>query len=302
MHETSSAATRRGGILLACAIFLWGMNWPIMKIGIGYIHPLWFAAIRVLLGALTLFIFLAFRGGNILPNRRELPILLSVGGLQIGLGMALIHSALQYVDAGRSAIIAYTMALWAAPMAAWALGEKLTPAKGAGLFMGVVGLLFLLNPLTFPWGWNTATLGNVLLLLAAISWAIAIVHVRAHAWIRGHLQLLPWQLLLGGILISITALTLDGPPHITPSWTLGAILLFNGPLATALAFWAFLAAARALTSNATAMGSLAVPVVGFAASHLLLGEPLNAPTLGGLGFIVGGIFLATIGGFKARGR
>ncbi|MBT7943670.1 MAG: EamA family transporter, partial [Alphaproteobacteria bacterium] len=42
-------------VLLVLVVVFWGVNWPIMKLGIQYLPPLWFAATRIFLGSLFLF-------------------------------------------------------------------------------------------------------------------------------------------------------------------------------------------------------------------------------------------------------
>ncbi|MDX9862386.1 MAG: DMT family transporter, partial [Rhodospirillales bacterium] len=92
---------RRAYLLLIAVIFLWGVNWPIMKAGLAYISPLWFAAGRVVLAAIVLFGLLAALGRLRLPRRGHWGVLLSVGIGQIGANMALIHLGVQYIEAGR---------------------------------------------------------------------------------------------------------------------------------------------------------------------------------------------------------
>ena len=38
--------------LLFLVILFWGINWPIMKLGVQHMPPLWFATARIFLGAL----------------------------------------------------------------------------------------------------------------------------------------------------------------------------------------------------------------------------------------------------------
>ena len=129
---------RRAYLLLARVVLSRGVNWPVMKVGLLYMPPLWFAAARVLLGGACLFALVAARGRLRLPERRDLPILISVGVLQIGLFLGLIHFSLQYVDAGRSAILAYTTPLWITPMAVVLLNEPMTTGRLAGLGLGLI--------------------------------------------------------------------------------------------------------------------------------------------------------------------
>src|SRR3989338_10714276 len=119
-----------------------------MKMGLEYLPPLWFAAARMALGTLCLFGLLAVQGRLLWPGRRQAGITVAIGILQIGLPTALIHWGLLYVEAGRSAILVFTMPLWVAPMAYFTLNERLTAMKLAGLGLGFAGLLTLVNPPT----------------------------------------------------------------------------------------------------------------------------------------------------------
>ena len=87
---------RRAYLLLASVILLWGVNWPVMKVGLLYMPPLWFAAVRVLLGGACLFALVAARGRLRLPERRDFPVLISVGVLQIALYLGLPLRMLRY--------------------------------------------------------------------------------------------------------------------------------------------------------------------------------------------------------------
>lgn len=284
---------RKAWILFACAVIFWGVNWPIMKIGLSYTGPLWFAALRVSVAVACLFALLGAQGRLSWPKREEFPALLSVGVVQIGGFMGLIHFSLLFVEAGRSSVLAYTTPIWVAPLAAWFLGERLTRRKLMGLLIGIGGLMVLFNPLTFPWGWNGYTLSNGLLILAAMLWAGVIVHMRGYGWTRPHLSLLPWQFLLGGLLLVVVAYAVEGMPDIPMSAGFAAIMIFNGVLATAFSFWAFIQAARTLSASSVAMASLGVPVVGIASSVLILGEQVSTVMTLGAGLILLGIAVFT---------
>ncbi len=286
---------RRAYLLLASVVLLWGVNWPVMKVGLLYMPPLWFAAARVLLGGAFLFALVAARGRLRLPERRDLPILISVGVLQIALYLGLIHFSLQYVDAGRSAILAYTTPLWITPMAVVLLNEPMTAGRLAGLGLGLGGIAVLFNPATFDYSQTPALIGNGLLLLAALGWAVGIVHVRVHRWVMTSLELMPWQMLIGGILLAALAAWAEDDLPVRWSGTLAAILAYNGLVASAFCYWAFVTVTRSLPATSTAMGALGVPVAGVLFSTLFLAEPLSATIIVGLGLITAGVALVVIG-------
>ena len=293
---------RQAYLLLATVIVLWGANWPIMKVGVEHIPPLWFASSRLLLGAVCVFALNVARGRLSLPDRRDVSVLVSVGFLQLGLGLALIHVALGVVEAGRSAILAYTTPLWVIPLAVFVLGEKIYLAKAIGLALGLAGVAVLFNPREIDFSDSAELIGNGYLIIAAMAGAVVMVHVRHHRMFTPPLQMLPWQMLMGGVILAFTALYFDGVPEITWTPSLVAIVAYNGPIASAFCFWAYLNVMRSLPATSTALGSLGVPVAGMAFSALSLGETLSIGKLMGLALISSGLVVLIIGDFKRKSR
>ncbi len=286
--------------LLAAIILLWGVNWPIMKVGIQYMPPVWFAAARVLLGCLCLFIFLAARNRLRLPHRQDFPAILSVALLQLTISLSLVHVGLQFVDAGRSAILAYTMPLWVTPLAVFWLKERLDKAKWVGLALGLGGVGVLFNPTVFDFQDSQALLGNGLLLLSALLMAVVIVHMRIHRGVLSSLQLMPWQMLLGGVLLAAIATVVEAGKPVTWEWPLVLILAYNGPVASAFCFWAYITVMRGLPVVSTSVGSLGVPVSGVFFSALLLDEPLSISRISGLALILAGVAAVSFSDFRRR--
>ncbi|MCG8510482.1 MAG: DMT family transporter [Rhodospirillales bacterium] len=290
MHNSPE---HRAILLLGAVILFLGINWPVMKIGLGYISPLWFALARIALGGACLFILLAALGRLRLPVREEFPVIISVGVFQVGLMLALIHTALQFLEAGRSVMLAYTTPLWAAPMAAVFLRESLGPRKLLGMALGLGGIAVLFNPDSFDFGSSRAILGNVFLIMAAVTSAAVIVHLRARGRSIEALELVPWQMVLGGAVLIPVTLLVEGAPQIQWSAPLFAVLAYNGPVTTAFCLWAYVVVMRDLPATTTAVGSLGTPVVGVLASAVFLGEPMTLAKGFGLALIASGVALVT---------
>lgn len=87
---------------LATSIILFGLSWPIIKIGLEASTPLWFAAARATLSASTAFILLACLGRLAWPRRADWPIVLSVSALQLSCFFAFSNLGAQSLRAGRS--------------------------------------------------------------------------------------------------------------------------------------------------------------------------------------------------------
>ncbi|HLS67945.1 MAG TPA: DMT family transporter [Kiloniellales bacterium] len=287
-------------LLFGATILIWGTNWPIMKVGLTFIPPFWFAFLRVGLGCLTLFTALLVTGRLRWPARGDLPVVFSVGWLQIAAFLVIINLAVPAVGAGRSSILAYTTPLWVVPGAILFLGERLLKLKFLGLLFGMLGIVILFNPLAFDWADPAQRQGNLLLMLAALAWAAAILHIRSRRWLGSPLELAPWQLLVALPPLLLGALLLD-PPWTPPlRGDVALILLHNGVLATGFAYWAAFTVTRSLPAISTSLGFLGVPLVGVASAALALGEPVTASVVAGLLAILLGVALVNFADLKRR--
>lgn len=275
--------------LFVAVIILWGVNWPIIKIGLQYIGPLWFSALRFVMGVACFLVIGVMSGRLRLPHREDWPVIASVGFLQMGVYVTLVNLGLLHVGAGRAAVLAYTTPLWVAPGAAFFLAEKLSARAIAGLFLGLGGIAILFNPAGFDWHDNDVVLGNGLIMLGAVGWAGAILHIRGHRWQGRPLDLAVWQMGLAAImLVPIAAVVEDwGAIRWTPE--LGLALLYNGPVTTAFCFWGAVTVSRHLPATTTSLSFLGVPVTAVIAATIWTGEELDLHLVTGLVAIIAGI-------------
>jgi drug/metabolite transporter (DMT)-like permease len=293
-------ARRRASVLVACLVLIWGCNWPVNKIVLNHISPLWFACLRVAMGSISLFLVQAFRTEAIkLPARADLPVVLSVGLVQVAAVMGLVQLGLANVPAGRSAILSYTTPLWVVPGAILILGERLRLVKSMALLLGLAGVAVMFNPAAFDWSDHNAIVGNAYLLAAAALWAGSIIHVRAHRWHGTPLTLAPWQMLIGLIPLFVLAWSIEGRPP-RPSFSLGTLVLaiYSGPLITALPFWALVTVSRILPAVTTSLTLLLVPVIGLLSSTVFLSERMNATMIVGLLLIISAIAAVSLADAK----
>ena len=281
---------RREAIALLAAIAVaWGTSWPVIKAILQDLPPMWTTGLRSAIGTAILFAISACRGSVVLPQRGDVPVVLNIALLHMVAFTGLISVGLQFVPAGRSIVLGYTTPLWVTVGARIFLGETLTTSRTMGLIVGLSGLFFLFDPSTFDWSNQNAVIGNALVLLAALCWAVSILHVRAHKWISTPFQLVPWQALLATCILMFLALVFEGVPHIEWNARLVVLLLYGGAVGIALPYWAMQTVNRGLPAITTALGLLAVPIVGVACSSIALGEPLTFALLAATVLIVGGI-------------
>jgi drug/metabolite transporter (DMT)-like permease len=281
---------RREAIALLAAIAVaWGTSWPVIKAMLQDLPPMWALGIRSIIGTAILFAISAVRGTVVLPRRGDIPVVLNISLLHMVGFTGLVAIGLQFVPAGRSVVLGYTTPLWVTVGARVFLGETLTTARMTGLIVGLSGLLFLFDPSTFNWSDHNAVLGNALVLVAALCWAASILHVRAHKWVSTPFQLVPWQALLATCILILLALIFEELPRIEWNARLIVLLLYGGVIGIALPYWAMQTVNRSLPAITTALGLLAVPIVGVACSSIALGEPLDFALLAATVLIISGI-------------
>lgn len=279
---------------LLTVVLAWGLVWPVNKVLLESLSPLWLMAVRSAIATAALFAIAGARGRLAPPPRADVPVVLSITLLHmIGFGVFAAWG-LQTVPTGRSVVLAYTTPLWVVPGAALFLGESLTARRLTGVVVGMLGLLVLFNPLAFDWTSREALLGNGAILLAALLWAASILHIRAHRWTSTPFDLVPWEMLLATIVLLPLARAIDGP--LVASWDarFTGLVLYAGIPGTAVAYWATAAASRALPAITTSLGLLATPLVSTVVATLWLAEPLTLSLVIAIALILGGIALGAL--------
>ncbi len=275
--------------IAVATIVVLGLNWPIMSTGVQAITPMWLASMRLLGAGVVVGIGMGMTGRLRLPGRSDYSIVLSVAALRLAIVYGLVFSALAIVPPGRSSMLVYTSSLWTAPLAAWLLRERLTALKVGAVLIGVVGVVLLIE----PWGADASATGSVagygMLLGAALATAAGTVHIRGHRWTGSPLSLMPWQLLLAGVLTSIAAIALEGAPRVDWDLSAVAIVAYQIVLATAFGLWGLLTLGRSLPALSTSLLLMAVPVVGVLGSVAFVGEGLTGATVGGMALVLAAV-------------
>ena len=259
---------------LCSTTLIWGVNWPIMKIGLAEIPPWTFRALMAPGGGLFLFLLVRLSGDSLaVPRDKWVPLAVSslfnvtVWQMCAGIGVSLMPS-------GRASILAFTMPVWASLLGYFFLGERLTPRRIAALAFGMAGIgVLIVDDASLE---GTALLGAAFMLAASMSWAVGTIVVkRVGVWGMSTLSLTGWQLILGCAPMIAGAVILEDADfsHISPAaWMSVAYNIF---FATSLGMVGFLKALSIFPASITGIGTLMAPVVGTISAALMLGEPLG---------------------------
>ena len=291
-----------GYLLLAATALGWGLNFPILKLGLENSPPLLFTSLRMLLGTLTMFIVAAAMDILRWPARGDWPVLFSVGVLQNMAFISLVTMGLQYLPAGRAAILAYTTPIWVVPAAALFLGERFTLPRAIGVGLGMAGLMVILNPLSLSWDNPDVLLGAGLIMLGTLVWTAGLIHVRRHHWQGEVLSLIPWQLLMSVLVLTPIALLVEDPGEIIWDTTFLWPLLFSGTVASGLCVAAQVAAIRSLPAVSMSLSSASVPAVGLLSAAWFLGEQPSQTDIIGFVLIAAGILVVGLADRRQAAR
>lgn len=281
--------------LFAFCLPVWGINWPVLKIALGSMSPNWLNCARMGLCALCLFAALGVLGRLRLPGRGDMPALLSIGVVMMGIFPAMLVMGLEFAEAGRASLLSFIAPLWVTPAAILLFGERLTRLKATGLAFGIGGLGVMFNPIGFDWSRGDVVYGNLLLVASSMVWAASILHMRHHVWRQSPFQLAPWQMLAATLVAALLGLVLEAGEPVRWSATLIWLLVYAGPLATTLTVLGIVAIVRSLPAITSSLLFLATPVAGMLASAAILGEALTVTNLAGLALIVIGLAAVAVG-------
>jgi drug/metabolite transporter (DMT)-like permease len=282
-------------IWLCVMVLLWGISWPITKLALNAISPIWLATFRFGSAAICLFVFVAMRGKLRFPPKADWPIVISIGLLQMTMFTGLGMVAMTHVDTSRATLLAYTTPLWGV-ISAWVLQQtRPTRLQLIALSLGMLGVAVICSPMEMDWSAPGAVMGACFLMAAAICWSVVILHIKQHRWQAAPLELAPWQMALATVPLAIAAYTVEGAPSgIDVNSRLLELLLFIGPIATSACFVISSEHGRRLSTFAMSNFTLGVPVIGITASVIFLGERLTLWFAIGLMLVLAGMLMTIL--------
>jgi len=133
--------------------------------------------------------------------------------------------------------------------------------------------------------------GNLLLLLAAICWAIGSCLYGRRSWRSSFWAQTFWQLAAGAVTIVVPALAVE--PDWSVSWTPGfvAILAYNWTVTTALGYFLWNKVLAVMSPAVAGQVLTLTPISGFLLSTLIFGGAITIDIVGGILLIAIGLIL-----------
>jgi O-acetylserine/cysteine efflux transporter len=262
----------RDALLALAIVFVWGTNFVVIRLGLNALPPLFFATLR--------FAFVFLPAAIFLPRPRVAWSNLAIYGVCIGLfQFGLLFIAMKgRISPGLASLVVQMQVFFTIGLAMWRTGERIKPHQLAAFALAIAGMVVI----AAHNGQGTTITGVALVLLAAIGWALGNQAGREAGQKQIKLNMLAyvvWAALFSVPPLLILSLLLEGPAAIAAGIkqsdpvTWGAVLWQSvGNTMFGYACWAGLLSRYPAATVAPT--SLLVPVFGFGASALILGEPL----------------------------
>lgn len=276
---------------IAILTLVWGCNWPVLKIGVSELAPLTFRALTLPFAALGMLLAARLSGDSIRLPREWWGRVAILAFFNIAGWNGFVLFGVQQLPAGRSAILAFTMPIWATLIAMAVLHEPLSRRKIVGLLLGVAGMAVLLGDDLR--NIRSAPTGTLLILCAAALWAAGTVLLRKWKPPVAQNTLSGWMMLSGWLPLALAAPFFDPHPVsylTTLSGKTWFAVAYNIFLAGTLAHWAWFTLARTLPVAVSSLSTLLVPVVGVVAGMVFLGERPGPPEFIALALVLASLF------------
>lgn len=269
MHRLS---TQQLVTLVLLTIF-WGINWPVMKVGVTGFPPLTFRAASMILGVPVLaLVLVALKVPFRLPRRhwKELALLTLTNMV---VWHVCIILAVRLLSSGRAAILGYTMPIFSALIGALVFGAALAGRAWLGVGAAALGVLLLL------WHEFTGLAGNpagvALALVAAGTWALGTQLLRRSRIELPTLTLSFWMTAITAVFLTVLASAFESDRWQVPAPPVAWAILFNAVLIFGYAHTAWFYLARTLPPVASTLSVMFIPVLGVFSGALWLGEVLH---------------------------
>ncbi|MDB5897688.1 MAG: putative Permease of the drug/metabolite transporter superfamily [Ramlibacter sp.] len=267
------ALSRQQLVVVVLLTVIWGINWPVMKLGVTAYPPLTFRALSMWLGLPVLAAGMVLLKVPFRIPRRDWRELLWLTATNMLVWHVCIILAVRSLSSGRAAILGYTMPIFSAVIGALFFATPLARRAWLGVSAAALGVVLLLwHELTHlagrPWG-------VLLALLAAACWALGTQSLRRTRLLAAALTISFWMTVITALLMAALAALFESDQWRWPDRTATGAILFNAILIFGFAHAAWTYLAKGLPPVASTLSVMMIPVLGVFSGALWLGEAVH---------------------------
>jgi O-acetylserine/cysteine efflux transporter len=271
--------------LILLIMVIWGLNYPVGKIGVGEVTPIMMIAIRFALVALLLLPFVPAPWGHM---RRIFYL-----SIMIGAGhFAPNFTGLKYVDSGVGAILNQLAVPFSSILAAIFFKDRIGWRRALGMGLAFAGVAVLVGEPKRP----TDLFGAFLMMAASLAWAISLIQTKFLKEVHP-LSLVAWMTLMAVPQLVGLSLLLEEQPiarALAAGWAGWGPILYMAVFVSIVSHSLWYMLVQRHPINVTAPFALLTPVFGVIFGVLILGEEFTWWMLAGSLITLAGVAIITI--------
>ena len=273
----------RARLLLVLLGITWGVNWPVIKIGLSGLSPWSFRLIGFTIGALTLMAVVKLTGRSLAVPRGMTWVHLFMSSILNVVAFGVFSTfAMLTASTGRVAVVSYSFPVWACLLAWLVLGDRLNRNAIIGLTLCLCGLVVLIYPVIG----SVALIGLLLSLASAMTWAVGTIYLKLVKIPGDVVANTAWQIAIAAVVLMVCTLAFQGVPTFEPVPAAALVaVIFNGLVGSAVSYFLWYHIVGHLPAATASLGSLASPAIGVVTSALILGEVPTTMDVIGFGLI-----------------
>jgi len=282
-----------GAICLTLAAAIWGGVYVVSKVVLDVIPPFTLLIIRFGIALIVLGAFVVARREYI--AKKDAPLLMAIAFVGVTISIAAQFLGTKLSSAHMGALITSASPAFIALFAIWILKERIRWQQTAGILLATVGVMIVIG-VPSEADTHTSWIGNLILLVAALSWGLYTVLSKKATQKYSSLTVTTYAAFFGLIFswpLSVWELAVT-PVSWEWSWQIWMGVLYIGIISTAGAFYLWNKGFEWMRAGSGAGFFFVQPIVGAFLGWLLLGEHLGAGFFAGACFIFLGVLLSNL--------
>jgi drug/metabolite transporter (DMT)-like permease len=275
--------------LLICT--LWASVGIAIKFCLGNAPPLGLAAVRMMLAAFALWLWIRLRSGKVDWSAWRV---IAVASVFYSMLLAFTHIGFNHTSAARGIVLLNTTPLFVALLANFLVPrEPLGAGKATGLILAFLGVVAIFTPrLDGARGW---ALGDPIMVLAAISWSFHTLWTKRAARAVDPASLNLFQFVAAALALAVIAVATEPFALWQPTVSLGLGIVYLAVVGTVVAWVLWVYVLKRVPASTASAYIFTVPLFGMIMSWLLLGEEITLQFAAGCVLVSVGIIIVNRG-------
>jgi drug/metabolite transporter (DMT)-like permease len=269
------ATNKKAYLALTVTSVVWGTTWVASKMGVAHLPAFELASIRQFMGGSIYVVFFLFMGEKF-PNKKQFAWLLPMAFLMFVSSNGIATYGLQFITSGLAALIAALYPLSVVLIERFYFKAiKITPQTLLGLFLGLLGILFIFYKDSLQMHGSHYLLGVGLSLFAMITWSVGSIIMSRNKINMNAYYSIGWQMLISAFTMGL--ITLFSGKYVpineipAKTWGILAYMVLGGSV---LAFVSFIYSMKHLKPAIASLYAYINPIVAIWVGSLLLNEKI----------------------------